>query len=172
VTSRLCRNSKQQNSWSATSHDVDCLKGVQPQQLNTGVKPAAMYGNRTRHSRLRSAQPQQRVKAICAALRCMHTLHLQRSASGTPDKACRNTDSAFPDYELLLLSATAATSQVGCVHHAFCMLTGTHRINVHAASRPGGLPTGRASDLATHDEVMLMNSKLYNCKYTVNSSRR
>jgi hypothetical protein len=41
------------------------------------------------HSQLRWAQQQQAVKAICAALRCMRTLHLQRSASGTPDKAYR-----------------------------------------------------------------------------------
>jgi hypothetical protein len=38
------------------------------------------------------------------------------------------------------------------------MLTGTYRINVHAAARPGGLPTGRTSDLTTHDEAMMMQT--------------
>jgi hypothetical protein len=38
------------------------------------------------------------------------------------------------------------------------MLTGTYRIYVHAAARPGGLPTGRASDLATHGETMVMKT--------------
>lgn len=48
--------------------------------------------------------------------------------------------------DMLHCSAVALTKLMTCASQA----SGTHRVDMHAATSPGGLPAGRTGDLATH----------------------